>query len=83
LSAPNKPPPTFANVFSFAQDTIAVIDTLARGTGARHEPLLDWQAEAAHTAARFWNVWKWWKSPGCHERPGPSWFAWKRTQTHA
>ena len=58
LSAPNKPPPTFANVFSFAQDTIAVIDTLARGTGARHEPLLDWQAEAAHTAARFWNVWK-------------------------
>jgi hypothetical protein len=58
LSTPNKPPPTYADVFSFAQDTIAVIDTLARGTGARHEPLLDWQAEAAHTAARFWSVWK-------------------------
>jgi hypothetical protein len=58
LSTPNELPPTYANVFSFAQDTIAVIDALARGTGARHEPLTDWQAEAAHTAARFWSVWK-------------------------
>jgi hypothetical protein len=58
LSTPNESPPAYSDLFGFAQATMVVIDTLARGTGARHEPLSDWQGEAAHTAAQFWSAWK-------------------------
>jgi AbiU2 len=48
--------PTYDETFSFARDTMRVIDALARGTGARREPLSEWQPEAAHTAKQFWSA---------------------------
>jgi hypothetical protein len=33
-----------------------VIEALALGTGARTEPLSDWQPAAAQAADRFWSV---------------------------
>jgi hypothetical protein len=51
------PLPLYDDVFGLAGDTMMVMDTLARGTGARTEPLGNWQAQAAHTAKQFWSVW--------------------------
>ena len=51
------PLPLYDEVFGLARDTMMVMDTLARGTGARTEPLGNWQAQAAHTAKQFWSVW--------------------------
>jgi AbiU2 len=51
------PLPLYDDVFGLARDTMMVMDTLARGTGARTEPLGNWQAQAAHTAKQFWSVW--------------------------
>jgi AbiU2 len=60
LSTPNDDIalPSFDDVFGFAQDTMRVIEVLARGTGARCEPLSDWQPAAEQAAGRFWSVWK-------------------------
>ena len=49
--------PSYDDVFGFAQDTMQVIEALARGTGARCEPLSDWQPAAEQAAGRFWSVW--------------------------
>jgi AbiU2 len=51
------PLPLYDDVFSFARDTMMVMDVLARGTGARREPLWDWEAELANSAARLWSPW--------------------------
>ena len=57
-SKPNDIPlPLYDDVFGLARDTMMVMDTLARGTGARTEPLGNWQAQAAHTAKQYWSVW--------------------------
>jgi hypothetical protein len=45
------PLPLYDDVFSFARDTMMVMDVLARGTGARREPLWNWEAELANSAA--------------------------------
>jgi hypothetical protein len=60
LSTPNDgiSLPSYVDVFSFAQDTMKVIEALARGTGARCEPLSDWQQAAEQAAGRFWSVWR-------------------------
>ena len=60
LSTPNDDValPSYDDIFSFAQDTMRVTETLALGTGARTEPLSDWQTAAAQAAGRFWSVWK-------------------------
>ena len=60
LSAPNDDIalPSYDDIFRFARDTMMVIEVLAHGTGARIEPLSDWQPAAAQAAGRFWSVWK-------------------------
>ena len=52
------PFPQYDDVFGFAQDTMMVVDALARGTGAQCEPLSDWQPAAEQAAGRFWSVWR-------------------------
>ena len=50
--------PQYDDVFNFAHDTMKVVDALARGTGARTEPLWDWQPELEDSATQFWSVWR-------------------------
>jgi AbiU2 len=48
--------PSYEDIFVFARETMRVIEALALGTGARTEPLSDWQPAAAQAADRFWSV---------------------------
>jgi AbiU2 len=51
------PLPEYEQLFAFAGDTMNVMDRLAEGTGARTQPLRDWQKEFASSAALFWGPW--------------------------
>lgn len=50
--------PPYIDLFGFARDTMIVMDKFARGTGARTEPLSDWQPQAAESSEQFWSIWE-------------------------
>lgn len=52
------PIPPYSEVFGFARDTMVIMDTLARGTGAAPEPLANWQPQAVNAAKQFWHPWE-------------------------
>jgi hypothetical protein len=52
------PPLEFQELFDFARDTTAVMDTLARATGTRTQCLDSWDEELNESAAAFWQPWQ-------------------------
>jgi hypothetical protein len=52
------PPLEFQELFDFARDTTAFMDTLARATGTRTQCLDSWDEELNESAAAFWQPWQ-------------------------
>jgi len=48
----------YETIFSFARDTVTIMDALGRGAGPRREPLRAWEEAAKNAAERFWSPWK-------------------------